>query len=247
MGTAYDDNKHRERVVKARDQAWHMDALDWWNVVLIVGLGLALIATVLVVVLSKRKAIETDESISKARAEASAADLKAEELRKQNLDLQLLVERERTARLELEKQVQDTASVAKTASAQAALVDAETQSRKLTSQQKAAMIVELKKAAGSTLFIRATNSTPESEAFANEIRKVFIDAGWKSDPVFLNMIVGTGVPPGLVVTAHDPEDVAASSTQKALTGSGVDVRYELNPNGVGAKQVVIVVGQKPPR
>ncbi len=247
MDDADKRNKDSERVLEAQDQAWHMDALDKWNVVLIVGLGLALIATIFVVILSKRKVLETDQRISQARAQASAAELKTEEIRKLNLDLQLVVERERTERIKLEKQVQDTASVAKTASAQAAQVDADTQSRKLTVQQKAAMLSELKKAVGSTLFIRATNSTPESESFANAIRQVFVEAGWKGDPVFLNMVVGTPTPPGLTVVGHGPDDVAAIAVQKALQGAGIDASYGINPDGVGSKQVVIVVGQKPPR
>lgn len=135
-------------------QSWHMDTIDVWNVVLVVGLGLTVVATVFVNLYAKRNAIETDRRIVEAHAQANAAALETEQIKKQNLDLQLTVERERTARLQLEKQVSETANTATAAIKKADATNEKIRPRTLTDAQRKAFA----QAAGTIPKGRSTSS-----------------------------------------------------------------------------------------
>lgn len=92
--------------------------------------------------------------------------------------------------------------------------------------------------------IRATNSSSESAHYAEQLKKVFSDAGWKAGPVFYNMVVGAPVPPGVVVVARDVHNAPGIMIQRAFNLLGIKAEYQLAPN-LDPNSVIMVVGQKP--
>jgi len=92
--------------------------------------------------------------------------------------------------------------------------------------------------------VRATNSTSESAHYAEQIKDVFSRAGWKADPVFYNMVVGTPVPPGVIVVVRDVQSVPGIMIQQTFNRLGIKADYQLAPD-LDPSTVILVVGQKP--
>jgi hypothetical protein len=118
--------------------------------------------------------------------------------------------------------------------------------RSLSSTMQENLRSALSPAAGTqfSIQIRATNSTSESEHYAEQIRSVFSESGWKADPVFYNMVVGTPVPPGVVVVARDVRSAPGIMIQRAFSLFGVKAAYQLAPD-LDPNLIILVVGQKP--
>jgi hypothetical protein len=92
--------------------------------------------------------------------------------------------------------------------------------------------------------IRATNSTSESQNYAEQIRNVFVQAKWDATPVFYNMVAGAPVPPGISVFAQGPNSIAGALLQLAFQQSGIPAEYGSDPS-LPTDTIVMVVGQKP--
>ena len=153
---------------------------------------------------------------------AAEANLQAKEIEKKNLELQSQAEKERIARLALEKQIAP---------------------RTITVDQRQSLIGILKAAKNATIKMRATNSTPESTQFAEQIRDMFVAAGWNAPPVFLNMVVGIAIPPGIQIVVNDNKSTLGILIQTAFRSVGIDTPGSIQPN-IPPDTVIMVIGQK---
>ena len=165
------------------------------------------------------KAAEANERAAKLEHTAEEAKLEQEKIRNQNLTLQSQLEQERTARQKLEP-------------------------RTINQEQGVRLIESLKFAKGSTINIRATNSSAESSQFAEQIRAVSVAAGWNAPPVFYNMVAGSRVAPGLTIIVKTEKSQIGILLQQSLKTIGFETNGVLDPS-VPENAVLLIVGQKP--
>jgi hypothetical protein len=94
--------------------------------------------------------------------------------------------------------------------------------------------------------IFAPNHTAESQQYAEKLRSLFQDAGWVADPVSYTMRMGNGGPDeqGVLIIAHDNQDLAAKAIASAFEVAGVQVDFYFDQR-VSPKFVQMIVGQKP--
>ena len=171
----------------------------------------------------RTRVAEANARAAQLEAAAAQARLDQEKLREQNLELQVRVERERFERLKLE-----------------ALIGP----RSLSPVQRKTLVAILEEGRGKTVSLRALNSTPESAAYAEQLREVFVEAGWQAAPVLYGVVGDTDVPTGLVVVQHTVPNATTMAVRKALGEAGVAATYRSDHRLV-ADQILIVVGQKP--
>ena len=92
--------------------------------------------------------------------------------------------------------------------------------------------------------IRATNSTPESAQFAEQLRGIFVAAGWQADPVFYNTVGGVAIEPGTVIVVPNDRSPLGILVQRAFSAAGVELKAAIDSR-VPQGQVSLIVGQKP--
>ncbi len=172
--------------------------------------------------LDRTAELKKEEIVVKTNKIAAEANLQAKEIEKKNLELQSQAEKERIARLALEKQIAP---------------------RTITVDQRQSLIGILKAAKNATIKMRATNSTPESTQFAEQIRDMFVAAGWNAPPVFLNMVVGIAIPPGIQIVVNDNKSTLGILIQTAFRSVGIDTPGSIQPN-IPPDTVIMVIGQK---
>jgi len=98
-----------------------------------------------------------------------------------------------------------------------------------------------------TLIIQATNATPESKHYAEQIKDIFLAAHWNVPPVFYNLLLGNGpsAPEGLTVYLHDGTSAPSLIIQKSFDFSHiVEAKYFVDASLLPS-QVLMVVGTKP--
>jgi hypothetical protein len=92
--------------------------------------------------------------------------------------------------------------------------------------------------------IRATNSTSESAQFAEQLRNVFVSAGWKADPVFYNWVAGVRVEPGVFIVVQNDRSQLGILVQQAFHSVGIDLTGAIDPKAP-PDAVALIVGQRP--
>jgi len=116
--------------------------------------------------------------------------------------------------------------------------------RTVSAAQRERLVPILAEAKSAIASIRATNSTAESSSFAEELREVFLAAGWKADPVFYNMVVGVPVEPGVVMVVNNVSSPLGLLVQRAFQSVGIELKGAVNQT-VPSGTVLFIVGQKP--
>jgi hypothetical protein len=118
--------------------------------------------------------------------------------------------------------------------------------RALNSEQRRRIIVTLANLPGSPeIKIRATNSNAESARYAEQLRDAFATTpGWSVPPVFLNMVVGSALPTGLIGVVHDTNSIYGIAIQRLFRELSIPIEFSLDPT-LPENVVILAVFQKP--
>lgn len=174
---------------------------------------------------SNRLAGEANERAARSQLDAAEAMRQQETLRAQNLILETNLERERSERLRLEARVAP---------------------RSISAEQRATIVRTLRPAPGQkfTAGIRVPYGTAESTRYADQLRAVFLAAGWNAPDVVHNMVAGVQQPSGVIVVATGQSSPSGALIRRAFQQSDVEAQYQTDP-ALPLDSVVIIVGQKP--
>ncbi len=166
--------------------------------------------------------------IESAKADTEQARLETQEIKKQNLELQLLVEEEKMARIKLEEKVAW---------------------RRLTKDQKEEISSRLSRFTGQPVTVSYSPTDHEGMGFALDIVSTLRLAGWKADgptPVLefinpKNLVDVDNVQTGVVVgnTENKESQAASEALGKRLIRLGFDA-YKAPRNESGDKPMVSV-------
>jgi hypothetical protein len=114
--------------------------------------------------------------------------------------------------------------------------------RILTAEQKHLIVAILSaRPKGEVEMEYPVNSAPETLDFANQIRQLLIEAGWKADNPVAAVLAGT--PKGLFVIVGVAQNPPAAALQEAFRSAGIPLEGELDA-GLG-KKILFLVGHKP--
>jgi hypothetical protein len=236
--------------------AWLDKAGDWINLIYIASVCVTILTSLVVVFLSHQRAALKDLELKKVRvqaqeriaaanqraaaanaaaaeaqAKAASATLAAAQLRKENLQLSIQLEREKELRLEAEKRAGRQPVGASSASQNP-------QARMLTAEQEQLLMAEMRRFGEKRVTIIELGD-PEAGSLARQIGGVLEKAQWQ---VVVSR-VGTLVPAQYgVICTHSPGDGPASALVSVLRSVN-SVVYERTAT---VDQCQIIVGLKPP-
>jgi hypothetical protein len=118
-------------------------------------------------------------------------------------------------------------------------------SRRISSDDKLKLTtaVHLETPLQYTIIVRATNSTPESSRYAQEIWQLFKDSGWNTPPVFYNSVIGAPVSGVTVVYINSASSAPGNIINNAFAGR-IKADFAIGTD-LDANTVVLVIGPKP--
>jgi len=167
--------------------------------------------------------VEANERAERLEVAAEEARQEREALRSENEALQTAARRERIQRRQLEERLGP---------------------RSVSPEHRRTLVALLAASQGSTVNVRALNSTAESSTYAEQIREAFVAAGWHAAPVLYATVAESEALPGLTVVLHDVSNATTLAVRNALGEAGVHATYRSDWR-LEADQVLVVVGQKP--
>lgn len=178
---------------------------------------------------AQKGAADANERAATLEFRAAQANEQVERLQQENLklsarvqELNIEAEKERIERLKIEERVAP---------------------RTIAPSRRAKLIAALSPGQGSVVRIIARNSTPESSQFAEQLRTVFVAAGWQAPAVFHQTIGGIRVDAGVAVSVHDSAEPLGILAQRAFTEAGIDLNAKVDSR-IPPHEVSLVVGQK---
>jgi hypothetical protein len=119
--------------------------------------------------------------------------------------------------------------------------------RVLTPEMQEGLKTLLQLTPGTLLFVKiyAANGTPESIRYAEQIRKVFADAGWVTSPVARSMSFNAPTK-AITVMAHDELSIPVQIVHRAFSGRfPIETVYQLNTTEAeDSRHIAISVGQQ---
>ncbi|MBK5291294.1 MAG: hypothetical protein JJE04_06430 [Acidobacteriia bacterium] len=202
----------------------------WANYVYIVSVVLAAVASFAIYRLSAtinaakdreltRFQVDAQTRISKAQVDAEQARVdtatalvEQEKLRTENLNLAVLLEKERQARLELERQIQP---------------------RRIGPEHQTLFFRLLSPFKGQSIEVVYLSVSGEVVTFAKELNAVLLASGWRSRAIPIMNVAGN-IPSGIVIQAKNPRgsDVV-NALASAFVQAGFAHTWEARPEMAG--------------
>jgi len=178
---------------------------------------------------ANQRVASSNAEAAKAESKAADASLAEAQIRKENLQLSIQLEREKQARLEIEQRIQQQA---------AAVPDSQSAPpRVLTADHETALLAEMRHFSKTQVTIIEL-SDPEAGGLARQIISVLEKAGWR---VVVSRIGALTPPQYGLICVHRPADTAAAALVNALRSSNLIV-YDRNEP---VDQFEVIVGLKP--